>query len=310
MAINKICFVGYGNHIKNTIIPALSINEKNIKIVTKKLITENFQTFKDLKSAINNLDKNYVFFNSTPPKEHFLTSKLILNSGFNLIVEKPICVSSLQYLLLKKIADKKGLFLIENMMYFFSKQFYLYSKKIKNFDKLKKIEIIFSIPRFEQNSFRNSHDIENSLLYDVGCYPMSLISFLEMQLNEIKLNFKKKNKILSDLKISTFSKKIKINIQISFYKKYKNLIKLNYLDGSILTLNYFFYGKKIKKMNIIQKKDKTTKKIYLYEENIFNKIFKFNKKKLFKISNNNKKIIVNYLKMLDIIKKKLNNSSY
>lgn len=310
MTINKICFVGYGNHVKNTIIPSLSINKKNIKIVTKKKLTENFETFKNIENAITSLDKSYVFFNSTPPKEHFPTSKLILNSGFNLIVEKPICVSNLQYSILKKIANKKGLFLFENMMYFFSKQFSLLNKEIKFLEKLKEIEIIFSIPNFNPNSFRNSHDIENSLLYDVGCYPMSLISFLQINLTKMKINFKKKNRILSDLNISALSKKITIKIQISFYKKYKNFIKLKNLDGSTFTFNHFFYGKKIKKENIIKKKNGMIKKIYIKEKNIFKNIFKLSKKNLFKISNDKEKIIKNYLKSLDIIKKKLNNCSY
>ena len=102
MPINKICFVGYGNHVKKTLIPSLTIKKKNIKIVTKQKITDNFETFTDIKTALKSLDKSYVFFNSTPPKEHFSTSKLILNSGFNIIVEKPICSSSLQYKTLKK----------------------------------------------------------------------------------------------------------------------------------------------------------------------------------------------------------------
>lgn len=310
MTINKICFVGYGNHVKNTIIPSLSINKKNIKIVTKKIITGNFETFKNIDSAIASLDKSYVFFNSTPPKKHFSTSKLILNSGFNLIVEKPICVSKLQYSILKKIANKKGLFLFENMMYFFSKQFFAFNKVSKDLEKLKKIEIIFSIPNFNPNSFRNSCYVENSLLYDVGCYPISLISFLRINLAEIELHFKKKKKILSDLKISALSKNIKLNIQISFYKKYKNFVKLKYLDGSTFTFNHFFYGKKIKKENIIKKKNQLVKKIYINEKNIFKNILKFSKKKLFKISNDNEQIIKNYLNILDTIKKKLNNCSY
>ena len=309
MTIKKICFIGYGDHVKNTIIPSLSIKKENIKIVTKKLLSENFQTFKNIKSAIDNLDKNYVFFNSTPPKEHFLTSKLILNSGFNLIVEKPICVSNLQYSILKKIADKKGLFLFENMMYFFSKQFLILNKEIERLDQFKKIDIVFSIPNFNHNSFRKSYEIENSLLYDVGCYPISLISILGIKSTKLKLNFKKKKEILSDVKISTYFKKIKINIQISFFKKYKNFIKLINIDDTSLTLNHFFYGKKIKKENVIQKKNGMTKKIYIYEKNIFQDIFKFSKKKLFKLSNSNEKITKNYLKTLDVIKKRLNNCS-
>jgi len=53
-----------------------------------------------------------------------------------------------------------------------------------------------------------------------------------------------------------------------------------------------------------------TKKIYIYEKNIFQDIFKFSKKKLFKLSNSNEKITKNYLKTLDVIKKRLNNCSY
>ncbi len=192
MSINKICFIGYGNHVKKTIIPSLTINKKNIKIVTKKKISENFETFTDIKTALKSLDKSYIFFNSTPPKEHYSTSKLILNSGFNIIVEKPICSTTLQYKTLKKIADKKGLFLFENMMYFFSKQFSIFKSKIKYLSKIKKIEINFTIPKFSSNSFRTNFHIENSLLYDVGCYPISLISFLGIQPTKIKFNFKKK----------------------------------------------------------------------------------------------------------------------
>ena len=308
MQINKICFVGYGNHVKKTIIPSLSIKKKNIKIVTKQKITENYQAFTDIKIALESLDKSYIFFNSTPPKEHFSTSKLILNSGFNIIVEKPICSSSLQYKTLKKIADKKGLFLFENMMYFFSKQFSIFNNKIKYLSKIEKIEINFTIPKFSSNSFRTNHHIENSLLYDVGCYPISLIAYLGIKPTEIKFDFKKKNKLLSNIKISIISKKIQFDIFIGFFEKYQNNVILNYFDGSILTFNHFFYGKKIIKENIYQNRNKI-KKISIKENNIFEEIFKFSNNKILDMSNKNEEIIKSYLKILDTIKKKLNNTS-
>ena len=42
----KICIVGYGAHTRNTIIPSLNLNRKNVKIVTKKksVIMKHFQT--------------------------------------------------------------------------------------------------------------------------------------------------------------------------------------------------------------------------------------------------------------------------
>ena len=308
MSINKICFIGYGNHVKKTIIPSLKIKKKNIKIVTKKKITENFETFSDIKTALQTLDKSYVFFNSTPPKEHFSISKLILKSGFNIIVEKPICSSRLQYKILKKIADKKGLFLFENMMYFFSKQFLIFNNKIKYLNKIKKIEINFTIPKFSSGSFRTNHHIENSLLYDVGCYPISLVSFLGIKPTKIKFDFKKKDRLLNNIKLSIISKKIQFDIVIGFFEKYQNNVILKYFDGSILTFNHFFYGKKIIKENIYQNRNEI-KRIPIKENNIFEEIFKFSNNKILDMSNKNEEIIKSYLKILDTIKKKLNNTS-
>jgi predicted dehydrogenase len=110
MQINKICIVGYGLHVKKTIIPSLNIQTKNIKIITKKIIDE-FETFSSIHVALKELSKDYIFFNSTPPKFHYLISKLILSSGFNVIVEKPSCLKVNQLEKLNNIARKKKLFI-------------------------------------------------------------------------------------------------------------------------------------------------------------------------------------------------------
>lgn len=106
MKIKKICIVGYGSHVKNTIIPSLNIQNKNIKIITKKIINE-FETFSNIHVALKKLSKDYIFFNSTPPKFHYSVSRLILSSGFNVIVEKPLCIKLNQLEKLNDIAKKK-----------------------------------------------------------------------------------------------------------------------------------------------------------------------------------------------------------
>ena len=87
MKIKKICFVGFGSHVEKTILPSLSLDKKNIKIISSKSSIKNFDTFPDIKSALKIISKDYVIYNATPPKLHFITSKLVLNMGFNLIVE-------------------------------------------------------------------------------------------------------------------------------------------------------------------------------------------------------------------------------
>lgn len=157
MKNRKICIIGYGSHVENTIIPSLSIKPKNIKIVTKKKIN-NFETFSNIQEALEKLPKDYIFFNSTPPKSHYSISKLILSSGFNIIIEKPICLSVSQFKNLHKIAVKKDLIMFENMMYFYSEQFKLLKKLLIKKKKIKEIYINFSIPSFNKKSFRKKNN--------------------------------------------------------------------------------------------------------------------------------------------------------
>jgi predicted dehydrogenase len=132
MKIKKICIVGYGPHVEKTIIPSLSLKKKDIKIISSKPTIKNFDIFPNIKTALKKINKNYIIFNATPPNLHFETSKLILNMGFNLIIEKPICLNNIQLSKLKILSEKQGLFIFENMMYFYSKQFSIFKKYILN----------------------------------------------------------------------------------------------------------------------------------------------------------------------------------
>ena len=192
MKIKKICILGYGSHVKNTIIPSLPIKSNSIKIVTKKKIKD-YETFPNIKLALKKLTKDYIFFNSTPPKNHFSTSKLILSSGFNIIIEKPLCINKNQLIKLNDIAKKKRLFMFENMMYLYSKQFQIVKNLIQK-KTIKKIKIRFTIPDFSKTSFRTKNTPESSILYDMGCTHFLLFLILVSITKNIKFYIKKKIK--------------------------------------------------------------------------------------------------------------------
>jgi hypothetical protein len=308
MKNRKICIVGYGKHVKSTIIPSLNTNPQLIKIVTQKKI-DFYETFSNIKSALKKLSKDYIFFNSTPPKFHYLTSKLILNSGFNLIVEKPLCINVNQLNQLYRIAKKKNLFIFENMMYFYSKQFTLLKKILKKKD-IKKIDINFSIPRVKKKSFRSENNFESSILYDLGCYPFSLISYFKFNNDNFKVFFKKKSDKLSLVKIFFLAKNIEFNITIAVYKVYKNYLQITYKNKSIYRFNYFFYGKKIQKINYFQSFNKKIKFFKINEDNLFKNILNYSNEKLMRLHNFQYLIIKRYLISLNQIKKKLNYSPY
>ena len=303
MKIKKICIVGYGSHVKNTIIPSLNLQTKNIKIVTKKIVDE-FETFSSIHVALKELSKDYIFFNSTPPKSHYSISRLILSSGFNVIVEKPLCLRVNQLEKLNDIAKKKNLFVFENMMYFYSKQFQIFENLLKKSD-IKKIDMKFSIPDFAKNSFRMEKSIDSSILYDMGCYPFSLVSYFGFDSNNYKVLYKTKNKNINFLEVSFTSKKIKFKITLAIYKAYENYIKVTLKDNTISYFNHFFYGKKIKKTNYLHQPNKKIIMQKINEENLFKNIFNYSNQRLLQLSRSQFFVIKNYLMSLSKIKKQI-----
>jgi hypothetical protein len=59
--IKKICILGYGSHVKKTIIPALNLNKNNLKIITTKSDLIRFETFPNIKTALKKLVKIILF---------------------------------------------------------------------------------------------------------------------------------------------------------------------------------------------------------------------------------------------------------
>lgn len=303
MKFKKICIVGYGSHTQKTIIPSLCLKKENIAIVSKKKF-DNFCSFPNINIALKKLTKDYIFFISTPPKNHYLISRLILLSGFNVIIEKPLCLKVNQLDKLINIAKKKKLFIFENMMYFYSKQFKLF-KQILSKGNIKEIDINFSIPKFNKNSFRTDNSLDSSILFDIGCYPFSLISYFNFNNNNYKISYKAKNKKLVYVNIIFFSKKIKFRIILSIFRKYKNYVKIKFLDNTSYRMDHFFYGKKIEKNIFINRLNKKKKFLKIKEENLFKKIFSFSKEKFVYLSKDQYFLIRNYLKDLNQIKKKI-----
>ena len=252
--------------------------------------------------ALKNLTKDFVFFNSTPPTFHYSLSKLILSSGFNLIVEKPMCLNSWQAKKLYDLAKKNDVFIFENMMYFYSQQFKVIKKEInkKNIDS---IDIKFAIPNFNLNSFRTKANLKSSILYDMGCYPFSLLAYFNFDLKNFKINYTVKKKCLIFFEVYFIAKKIKFKIICAIFQKYENFLKVNFKNLTSCKFNYVFYGKKVKKENYYYKSGKQIRTTTISEKNIFQNIFSFTKKKFLNQSKNQYFIIKNYLNNLNKIEK-------
>ena len=134
--------------------------------------------------------------------------------------------------------------MFENMMYFYSTQFILLKKLLRK-KNIKEIHMNFSIPKFNKDTFRKHNSLDSSIIFDMGCYPFSLVSYFGFNKNTYKIQYTTKNKKINYIEILFRSKKIKFKITLAIYVAYKNYVKVIYKNNSYYQLNHFFYGKKI-----------------------------------------------------------------
>ena len=303
----NFCIVGLGNHGLNKLIPAINLSKGHLSSVVtqKKINLGNIKTFKYLKSALNNLDKKTIIVLCTPPEIRANQIILCIKNSFSVISEKPIFLNANKldkaYLLLKG----KNLFLFENYMYLYSSSFKkFYSIFKKNKKKIKKIKIDFIIPNFPNDSFRVNKSSNENIIFDIACYPISLINYLKLKIINIETKLLSQPK--KHYKIFVNTENFIFDLTIGLGLRYKNnlSIYLNSSEYNLIKLNYFFYGiEKIKKISYIKNRKK------IYEENFldlnsFTKIFNFSNDEFHKTKNTynySKKNLDMLLKIFNLI---------
>ena len=286
----NIILVGYSKHAKNKIIPAITkLKLKIICIVSSQNIKNT--TIPVLKS-INNIEKNNfikeetIIFLCTPPKVHYKQIKFLFFNKYNIYVEKPAFIREQN---IDTFINKNKTIIVENFMYQHTKIYNYFLKFWKqNTNNIFKIEMNFIIPEVPKNTFRDNDDYYNSYIFDIGCYPISLLSKLNLKLKKIKYEISlDKDKFKNITKIVFNSKKIMYEINIGVNKSYQNNVILHYNKFKSIKFNYFFYGpEKIKKI-CFSKNNKINKIIKIKDLNGFIEILKI-KRSIWKKNQNNR----------------------
>ena len=243
---NSVCLIGLGNHSVNKLLPSLKNSyADNIFAVSSKknknsLINRIYPT---LDEALKELNNNTVFVIATPPSTHFDLSKQLLTSGKDVLVEKPSFLKIDQFNILSELATKNKLVLAEMMMYFENEIVKKSFIRIKNnINSIKLIELSFTIPANPENTFRNEDFFENSVIADIGCYPIHFLSYLELPLEEFNLNkIKASNSrfIIYEIKNDN---QLKVNIDFGVSGIYKNSLKVEFINHNFFEVSPFFYG--------------------------------------------------------------------
>ena len=278
-----VLIVGYGRHVQNKILPA--INELKIPILgivsSNKTIPNKINYYRTIKELETKIIPSHVYI-ATNPEKHL---NLIEQASFiskNLMVEKPIYIGGSNPNWLKKDIVVK-----EAMMYKYN-CLYNFLKKRKNiFLNFKKLEIKFILPveaMHQNQSFRLMPGMENSILYDIGCYMYDFLWSFKIPVEELILNevqkFDDGNLKSLCLRSHRQSENKKIVIKFGYGKKYYNEVNILSKYNVRYKLNPFFYGRSTDVYLNMSNNNKKYKKKY-YNKNCFVKMisdwFYFNK---------------------------------
>ncbi len=285
--MNKFCIVGLGEHSKNKLIPAIYESRNILRaIVSRKLGLESryrgIPIFSDLSMAVQSLEKDVIFIISTPPDTHFEILKVVLQNKFNAMVEKPILLSLQHFKIINDLSKINRVIFYECFMHRYGKiyrEFLSFFKK--NETKINSIEIIFCLPNLPNNTYRDQNKISSSLIYDIGCYPISLLNDLNINEKIIKIKNIYNARVLKKERfdIEVKANNIDFNIKFGIDNHYSNIVTINMSNGEKIQFEPFFYGRKKEKRivyrNKISKKIKVIKDNNLFEDMFKNSIENF-----------------------------------
>ena len=273
---NKILLIGYSNIARKRYIKTFIKNKIPFCVASKSFkgkIKGAYKHFNNYNKALNQSYANIVLL-SLPNSLHFYWSKKILESGFHLIVDKPITTRVGELDQLITIARKKKLLLSEATFFNYHKQFKFLEKSVGNLKNVEHVFANFTIPMPGQKTILSSKKLKGGALMDMGPYAAAINRiFFKENLSQKDIIIKKNLKGL----IISFDIFIKYETKIfigtfRFGNEYKNNLTV-YTDKGFIELNRVFSPPEDLRLRIvIDKKDKS-KIIKIKNDDCFENFF-------------------------------------
>ena len=290
----QLLILGHSSFMKRRVLPAIKkiksleyfICSKSSKInLNEKIVCKNYD------QALLKYKPNIVYI-SLVNSLHFKYAKKALESGFNVIVDKPLTISLRDTKYLLKIAKKKNLLLAEATLYNYHA---IFKKMINLCNGLKNITHIqsnFNIPL--KYNFKRMYVNKGDCVMDMGPYAASIIRlFTNKKTKRIKVYkdyFPGDKKIIKSFFILSKLKNCTYFGNFSFDKPYISNIKL-FTKKSIISSPSRIFALPPEKATSILKNDKNgIKKINIKKDDC---IVNFLKKVLYAVKNKNYKSFYN-----------------
>ena len=289
-------FAGGFNFSKNAnLLSVSSLNEKKLKKFKKNFALNEKYCFTNYQDLINCKDIDIIYI-ALPNSMHFKWILKCIENKKNTLVEKPAVMNIFEINEIKKLLKKQNIFFSEAFMYRYSPHFIKLIDLIKNntIGELSSIESSFGIDVYNPKKFLGitikKPNLNNRLfnkklgggaILDLGCYPVSLSTYLyslidKLDSNKIKLD--KVEKVFCPSGVETyayaeinFNNYFKCKILASFEKNLGQKTKIFGNKGTIVIDNTWSPKTNCKIEILGEKKNifniRLSENIYSYEIN-------------------------------------------
>ena len=251
----EILILGCSSVFLRRVLPALNCCQeiKKINIASKsksssllkdKIGKKLGKWFDNYEAAIRSSRSNLIYI-SLPNHLHFFWVKKSLESGMNVIVEKPASLNLKDSEYLIKLSQKKNLCLAESIVW----PFHPAINSSKNYLKLNDHKSVlvnakFTVPDFEDHNFRNSPVYGGGAFNDLSAYAVSigrvLFEELPLSIHGDLIAFDNLKGIDKKFSVSMeFSKNRKVEGIFGFGFDYKNSLQINGDNVSLLVDRVF-----------------------------------------------------------------------
>lgn len=168
----RTAIVGYGKmgRIYDSILPATCLVDPKLSSPENCELKKTKKAFLNIKELIKAGEILDLIIISSPTETHFDIAFECLNAGYNVLVEKPICLHVSQSIELEEIANKKSLFLFQSTPERFNPIIKLIKENYQ-LDSIKSIESFRFGPKPKWQEVR-----EHDVMFDLGIHDIDLWS--------------------------------------------------------------------------------------------------------------------------------------
>lgn len=240
-----LALVGVGKWGSNYLETAKNIKEVNLKYICSNNFNQSNSSYtvvKELSGLLKYKDIDGVIV-ATPASTHFEIGKIILDSGFNLLLEKPMTLSYKEAQVLAKIAKRKKRVLMVGHIYLYNPAFSLIKKYLKDLGDIRYF--------FSEGMGNGPIRVDTTALWDWAPHDLSMILEIIRQkpLFVSAFAYDKNSKILNSYNFYhlelEFKKNIKAFINVSCSSQVKKRSFTIFGSKAIINFNDIDVKKKL-----------------------------------------------------------------